>query len=903
MILHSLHVTHWRSLLDTTKVGPFSDRLNVIYAPNGTGKSSLFEALRRALFDAHAVTGSEIESIRPWGRSLAPQVTVEFTHGGVRYRIEKTFLDEPKACLLRFDNKRFSPIADSRNAGEKLREILAAVPPGRGLSKQEHWGLSEILWAPQGALTFSSTSADLSDNVRAALGVQLTTKAGTQLEGRIEEQYLKLFTSGGKIKSGRGANAAPILELELQHTALVDQHKKLVVEHQRFEECARTVEDARQKRLQARRNADALADPLNKARATAATFTTLTQKLQQKTAASQAAKDRFDSIDNTIRLVTNARREISDFSTTIQKEESDLQNLATELQTATGLSASRLRTREDARQKRSSIELLRTGVEEARAFLASTQSRRDIASRIEKLNALEKSLEAEKQARNKVLAPDKKCIQKVRTLLTTRATTDATLQASLIRLTIRPLRDTTATTSPDGKTLPLPAGQETSVSGSPHVSVEIQGFGTIHATGPSKNVEALRNELADATRQLQDLTRPYGTEDPDELQNRRNNADALDQKINSIESRISELLNGDTRDKWGGLLAQFDATLLIQTGRHPAWKDEPPVISTLQADLNAQSSAIESAITQAESEHDLAQAALRAVENRMSTLDASHKASKNSLSAAQTRLDNLIRDGISDADRQAARQKASIEWLSAQGEVETCNMELAKIEGDPQKDMETLERQFKAYEDAQSKAQNDENIAIALLQTSTDKGTYSSLTSCEEQLADMKERISREQLRMNAIKLLHETVSACKSAAVAAVAAPVEQATTRMLNRIAGPRLGTVRLTDQFVPTHIQPATMAEPVDLKNLSGGEQEQLFLITRLALGQVLAKNERQLVVLDDVLNATDTGRFARMLNLLEEAADSLQIVVLTCHPERYQGLDKATFIDLQQCLHTP
>jgi hypothetical protein len=53
----------------------------------------------------------------------------------------------------------------------------------------------------------------------------------------------------------------------------------------------------------------------------------------------------------------------------------------------------------------------------------------------------------------------------------------------------------------------------------------------------------------------------------------------------------------------------------------------------------------------------------------------------------------------------------------------------------------------------------------------------------------------------------------------------------------------------------------------------------------------------VVLDDVLNATDTGRLARMLTLLEEAASRLQIVILTCHPERYRALEAAAFFDLR------
>jgi len=48
---------------------------------------------------------------------------------------------------------------------------------------------------------------------------------------------------------------------------------------------------------------------------------------------------------------------------------------------------------------------------------------------------------------------------------------------------------------------------------------------------------------------------------------------------------------------------------------------------------------------------------------------------------------------------------------------------------------------------------------------------------------------------------------------------------------------------------------------------------------------------------VLNATDTARLARVLTLLEECADRLQIVILTCHPERYRGLESAAFLDSQ------
>jgi len=59
---------------------------------------------------------------------------------------------------------------------------------------------------------------------------------------------------------------------------------------------------------------------------------------------------------------------------------------------------------------------------------------------------------------------------------------------------------------------------------------------------------------------------------------------------------------------------------------------------------------------------------------------------------------------------------------------------------------------------------------------------------------------------------------------------------------------------------------------------------------------------MAVFDDVLTATDTGRLARVMTILEEAAEHLQILVLTCHPERYRALTEAQFFDLESLLKT-
>ena len=897
MILHSLRVTHWRSLLNPVELGPFSERLNVIHAPNGTGKSSLFEALRRALFDLHHVSGEEIEAVRPWGRSLAPQVNVDFTQSGVRYRIEKTFLDGASARLLRFENGAFQPLADSRNADTKLREIIAAsAAPGRGLSKPEHWGLAEVLWAPQGSLNLDSLSPSVTENLRAALGVQLSGEAGNRLEELLEERYQTYFTKGGKPRIGK--QAAPILALETEHENTVAERQQRLEHQHRFEETGRAVEDARQKRGQTRLEADALRETVAQTRQQAETYLRLQGELTQKRQIEQVAKERFETIGQSLELIGSAREEITRLQTKIESGESLVTGLGSELKQGTDAVNEARRKRDETRRQRSSLEEHAAEVEDARGYIDDSKSHQTLAARTDKLRRLEADLKAGKNKRAALVAPDEKTIRDVRKFVTARDKAQASLRASLIHLTVQPKKNAIIHHQSLDETQSVAAGHTVTFSGSPEVRIEIEGFGVVQASGPEGDAKAHEEALQEAEGKLTKLTQPYGSQDPDRLQLLREQADEIDRKTQQLEEQISELLGDDSSDELNQRLAELDARIQERLGRFPAWKKQSPTISDLKSALEKQRKAVEAAIEIAEDAFDKAQSTAQALEKRHSEADAELKNARLNLEAAQGRLKELTKDGQSDEARTQSRQESLMAWEAAKIKAKDCEIKLNDIPGDPQKDLQKLERQLKALEEAEAKARDDENKAEGRLQTMATEGAYSKLVACEEKLADLNARIRREKLRMDATKLLYDTVNSCKAAIVAAVAAPVERKATYMLGRIAGPRLGGVQLTENFVPVGVRPGIASEPVDLTNLSGGEQEQLFLITRLALGQVLAKDERQLVVLDDVLNATDTGRLARVLTLLEENADHLQIVILTCHPERYRALEKAQFFDLQE-----
>ncbi|WP_366512163.1 hypothetical protein [Sulfitobacter sp.] len=78
-----------------------------------------------------------------------------------------------------------------------------------------------------------------------------------------------------------------------------------------------------------------------------------------------------------------------------------------------------------------------------------------------------------------------------------------------------------------------------------------------------------------------------------------------------------------------------------------------------------------------------------------------------------------------------------------------------------------------------------------------------------------------------------------------------------------------------------------EPIEV--LSGGTQEQVALLVRLAFARMLARAGRIApVILDDALVFTDDDRIERMFDALHRQAGDMQIIVLTCRQRAFRAL---------------
>ncbi len=222
---------------------------------------------------------------------------------------------------------------------------------------------------------------------------------------------------------------------------------------------------------------------------------------------------------------------------------------------------------------------------------------------------------------------------------------------------------------------------------------------------------------------------------------------------------------------------------------------------------------------------------------------------------------------------------------------------IQELGGDPSKSLTVLEGQLKAFRVEAADADRKLSTELGRLEQIIAEAPYSALAAVEEEINRLDDEIARQRLQIDAIRLLHETITDQKRDVMQSILGPIRLRANHILQRIAGTRFAGIQFDESLLPSGISPKSVDETVSLDQISGGEREQVYFAVRMALADVAFAGERQLVVLDDVFTYTDTTRLARITTILDEAAERFQIVLLTCHPERYRGLPTARFFDLE------
>ncbi len=146
-----------------------------------------------------------------------------------------------------------------------------------------------------------------------------------------------------------------------------------------------------------------------------------------------------------------------------------------------------------------------------------------------------------------------------------------------------------------------------------------------------------------------------------------------------------------------------------------------------------------------------------------------------------------------------------------------------------------------------------------------------------------------ERLRNHAVaaRFLAGLIEYRKKAAVKTVLKPLEDQLSATFADITG-----VPNRQVFLDENLQVAGIGrkrdETILFDQLSQGAREQLLLALRAAVALELAKSSPQILILDDVLVNSDSTRQENVLDFIQNVSLHVQVLIVTCHPERYRGL---------------
>ncbi len=899
MILRSLRVQGWRCFADPVEIGPLSEGLNVVHGPNGSGKSTLLWALARGLFDPYGSSAADIKSIRPWGRSLSPRIEIEFQHNDVDYQVHKQFLENPQTCLYRREGGQFTPLAEGKSADESLRELLKSDAPSKRKSRStNHWGFAQVLWATQGSLQIEELSDGTRNTIHDSLGAQLAGPGGEEIEQHVAKRYNEIFTPTGKLKGG--ASAPPLVKLQEDYESLIQRRAELTERLTLFDEASRRIEDLRNEQFQAEQQAGGLEEDVQAALEVASRFDKLTgqcEALQEKEKNARNAHDQLKAKVEQITQLGERKKTLREALRELEDKAADVQQLWQTCNEEVEAAKAALDTSRKQREASDQAERL---ARQAMKFVDAARNVDQAKKRISDVEQSTAKVEELNHATSELIAPDAAALKKIRAAARRRDDTRLQLEATLIRVTISPLTKLEIDVQQAERTgrQTGESGQVLEIQGAPEVAFEIANVASIRATGPTESADALRDELRQAESDLEQLTAGFGTQDVVQLESLLEQSRTLSGDLREAKARLKTLLGNNTladlqtaRNK---LQAILDETLSAQ----PSWQQSPPDAATLERDAQEMKETVEREIGLTEKRGEAAREALTEATQAKADLDGDLKTVRQQLQEVTGRLETAEADGLDDPQRQQQLDDAALEWRAEKANLKSKSDELAALGDDPHAAVKTLQEQRKSLLDQATQSKEKLIRAEAQLQAIINEAPYSVLSKVEEQIDQLEQEMAREKLSYDAIHLLHQTFVEQTRQAHEAVIEPVQQRANRTLQRIAGGRFQRIDFNDSLLPTGVRPAIAEESVALDYLSGGEQEQVHFAVRLALADVAFGEQRQLLVLDDAFTATDTARLARIINILQETAQRCQVLLLSCHPDRYRHLQNVNFFDLQQ-----
>lgn len=868
MKIRSFELNNFRKFRAPIRLDGFTDGLNIVVEPNETGKSTLLDAMRAALFERHTAKNELTRSYCPWDDDVAPSVSMKFGYGEHEWHVEKQFLKGQFARLSGGGNRY-----EGEAAEERLQSLLGFERGGNRGSDLDTRGTLGLLWVEQcGGLDLSGPGKVARDTIRNVL----ESEVGAVTGGRRFAVVSKAVTTAlAQYRSATGKPRDKLQAAETALTAATARRAAAEVTLRGFETALTQLERAHGdlRRLEVEIN-DPTRDETRK-------------QLVDDLAVARGAQERLRTEEAT-RDALRAKRQVLEAATMARATAMAEMKTATaaleQLQSADTEHADIVQSALDAETRARDALAKRRGLAaEAETARGTALAARDTANRsaalgraldrLDIVTAIETDLV---QASAMMVAGiDDKVIANLVKLDAERARRQTIVEAGSVGLQIDLVDEGAGAVRIDGKG---------AVSGRRDVfratDIEITGIGWLRIMPPTGSDVSAAAAHATAEQMLGDALAVIGAVSVSAARDILEGSKAGAAEVKRLQQRLNDVCAADPVLGIGQGADALKAALhgKIRPEVSAGDGDTPDHIDALDLQLQSQRAEAERASTA----HAGAMAALAKVNERRAGLAAD-------LVTAGARVDRaravLPDTNESDDDSLAARLQAAIEDEARQtGLLDTAVRAASAF------DVEALLRKQAAAEQ-RARTEVTERIRLSSLIGGLEAsvraegsggpaGAFEEAGEEEEAAGVLLQRLTQEA---NSLSLLSSVLDEAASAAARQFVEPVTRRAAHYVQRLLpGAALG---LSKDMMVDGIDRLGRREQGTA--LSRGTQEQLAVLTRLAFADLLiAKGLPVSIVLDDALVYSDDDRLEIMTDILSEAAARMQIILLTCRTKAFR-----------------
>lgn len=846
------NVRRFTAPVEIRDIGP---GLNVLSAPNEQGKSTIFDALQALFFKDAKSWDKEVRSLAPHAGG-DPEISATIDLGGAVYEISKTFTKSAgKGEVKVLKNGHLFQQADGAEAW--LAEVLKTPKDG---------GPAGLLWVRQGLAPFQDakdTFAARRDLLSSVTGEVEAITGGRQMEqlrDQVRAELDRYLTRTGMPKTG-----GPLKEADAQLAKLGDQVDDLtgkVAELKgHFDERRGLSQELAQLRdLDA---AKARKARLEAARAALAKAETHSEKLSQANVAVHEAETRLDGQRHRIETLEARRKEFSDASAARAEAETAFQRTQESRAKSEIVLTKVSQADELARATLATARADLDGALRSEAALQGVLRRKDLSTRLKQAQDLQGRISAQSVTAGQ--GPSDAEIEALELawgeLSLARRTREATAAAvsvsylpgskGRVHLDNVALVADTRFALPDGGDLEIDGIGVVHVHPASHDSADALGkaqcvFDDALATAKATDLETARKAHRDRNNSRQDLSdakRALQLVAPDGV-------DALRQELGALPSQTD--LAQDVPDRataeqsHASAKQAHDQGLVALEGARTQHEGVSTTAKVAAATRDGARDRLERA-TVAQGDAQKSDADLQVLQNSLAALDLAQ-------TKAQSTLDSLMR--------------------------ETVDLELVKV---------AFERAKSVMDQSDARTQIiAQRLAAleALIGNLASLGVAEELSEATGKLQSAKALREQIQFEVDVLTRLDVALERARNEARDQYIGPVLRELEPLV-RMIWPEAKVQMDAEAMLPSHLLRPGVED--SFEQLSGGAQEQVALLVRLAFARMLSHAGTPApVILDDAIVFTDDARIEMIFDALTRQASDLQIIVFTCRQKVFRDL---------------